>query len=78
MNDKNRKQIQKWIDNLEEIKTGIEKMVLDETDKYDNMPESLQESERGESIQEAIENLDSSTMSIDDAIEYLQEAKNET
>ena len=24
MNDKNRKQIQKWIDNLEEIKTGIE------------------------------------------------------
>lgn len=75
MNDKNRKQIQKWIDNLEEIKTGIENMVFEETDKYDNMPESLQESERGESIQEAIENLDSSTMSIDDAIEYLQEAK---
>lgn len=75
MNDKNRKQIQKWIDNLEEIKTGIENMVLDETDKYDNMPESLQETERGESILEATENLDSSTMSIDDAIEYLQEAK---
>lgn len=75
MNDKNRKQIQKWIDNLEEIKTGIDNMVFDETDKYDNMPESLQESERGESIQEATENLDSSTMSIDDAIEYLQEAK---
>lgn len=75
MNDKNRKQIQKWIDNLEEIKTGIENMVFEETDKYDNMPESLQESEHGESIQEAIENLDSSTMSIDDTIEYLQEAK---
>lgn len=75
MNDKNRKQIQKWIDNLEEIKTGIEKMVFEETEKYDNMPESLQETERGESIQEAIENLDSSTMSIDDTIEYLQEAK---
>lgn len=75
MNDKNRKQIQKWIDNLEEIKTGIEKMVFEETDKYDNMPESLQETERGESIQEAIENLDSSTMSIDESIEYLQEAK---
>lgn len=75
MNDKNRKQIQKWIDNLEEIKTGIEKMVFEETEKYDNMPESLQETERGESIQEAIENLDSSTMSIDESIEYLQEAK---
>jgi hypothetical protein len=37
------------------------------------MPESLQESERGEAMQEAIDNLESASSSLEEAIDYLNE-----
>ena len=58
MNAQGRKEIAKHIASLEEIKNKLESMRDDEEEKYDNMPEGLQESERGEQMQEAIEALD--------------------
>ena len=73
MNKQNRRDLQGYVDSLEEIKSNIETMMEDEQSKLDNMPESLQESERGEAMQEAIDNLESAVSSIEEAIDYLNE-----
>ena len=74
MNKQNRKVIEGYIDSLEEIKQNVEDMLYEEQEKIDNMPEGLQESERGYAIQFAIENLESASDSIGDAIDYLNDA----
>ena len=73
MNAKQRKELQGYADGLEKIKCAIEEMREDEECKFDNMPEGLQESERGEAIQEAIDNLESASSSLEEAIDYLNE-----
>ena len=74
MNSKQRKQIEKWIDSINEIKEGVESMQEDETEKLDNMPENLQESERGEQMQNGIENLEAAASSLEEAIDSLNSA----
>lgn len=74
MNKQNRKMIEGYIDSLEDIKQNIESMLDEENEKYDNMPEGLQESERGEAMQNAIDNLESASDAIGDAIDYLNDA----
>lgn len=73
MNAKQRKALQGYADSLEEIKSNIETMIEEETEKLDNMPESLQYSERGESMQEAIDTLEGAAQSIEEAIDYINE-----
>lgn len=73
MNAKQRKELQGYVDQLEEIKSCLETMQEDETEKLDNMPEGLQESERGESMQEAIDTLEGAAQSIEEAIDYINE-----
>ena len=62
MNNSRRKQIEKVIDELEKIRN-------DEQDYFDNMPENLQYSERGEKSEFAIDALEF-------AIDQLQEILN--
>lgn len=73
MNKQNRRDLQGYVYSLDEIKCAIEEMQEDETEKLDNMPEGLQESERGEAMQEAIDNLESASSSLEEAIDYLNE-----
>lgn len=73
MNAKQRKELQGYADSLDEIKSCLETMQEDETEKLDNMPESLQESERGDVMQAAIDNLESAASSLEEAIDYLNE-----
>lgn len=75
MNKTQRNQIEKWIDSLTEIKEGVESMQEEEQDKLDNMPENLQESERGEQMQNGIENLEAAASSLEEAIDYLESAQ---
>ena len=75
MNKKDRKVISGWIDKLEEIKSEIEDMQTEEECKFDNLPEGIQESERGERMIESIEYLGDSVSSIEEAIDSLNEAK---
>lgn len=79
MNNKRRKQIyaaiektQSAIDLLEEAENiltetlgEIEEIESDEQDAYDNLPESLQMSERGEVMEEAVSNLQDAESSLD-------------
>ena len=73
MNKQNRRDLQGYADSLDEIRSNIETMMEEEQEKLDNMPESLQESERGEAMQEAIDNLESAASSLEEAIDYINE-----
>lgn len=61
-------------DKLEELKSEIEGISEEEQESYDNLPESLQDGERGEKMQSAIDNLEYATSYMDDIISYLQDA----
>ena len=74
MNKQDRKMIEGYISSLRDIMQNVEDMLDEEQEKLDNMPEGLQESERGMAIQNAIDNLDSASDPIGDAIDYLNEA----
>ena len=74
MNKERRKQIDGMIAKLDNIKEHISDILDDEQNAFDNMPESIQYSERGYNMQEAIDNLDDSIGNIVDAIDNLYEA----
>lgn len=74
MNKTQRNQIEKWIDSLTEIKEGVESMIEEENEKYENMPENLQDSEHGEKMYEGIENLEAASSSLEEAIDSLEYA----
>lgn len=58
---------------IDGLKDEVDAIRQDEQDKYDNLPESLQGSERGEAIQEAIDTLESADSSLDDALRALRD-----
>ena len=74
MNNTRRKSIQKIYDRLEELMQDIEALQEEEQDAFDNMPENLQCSERGEAMEEAIESLESAANSVQEALDCLEEA----
>ena len=73
MNAQGRKEIAKHLASLNDIKDKLESMRDDEEMKYYNMPEGLQDSERGVQMQEAIDALDNAVNSLDEAIDSLNE-----
>ena len=73
MNKQNRKELQGYVDSLEEIKSNIETMMEEEQSKFDNMPEGLQESERAEAMQNAIDQMEYGIDSLQEAIDNLSE-----
>ena len=78
MNKQRRKDIDTIIQTLEEIREQIQ-FVLEEKQEYlDNIPENLQNSERYETAQTAVSELEEADGSIDDIIEHLENAKDGT
>jgi len=92
MNATQRKQIYKLISALSGVDTmdyvaatgAIERVIADlesirddEQDKYDNMPESLQSSDRGDTMQEGIDDLESAIEALNTATEALTEVNEE-
>ena len=74
MNNTRRKSIQHVIDRLEELRQEIETLQEEEQSALDNLPESLQESERGQAMAEAVDNLEYAAGSVCEAVEYLTDA----
>ena len=84
MNKERRTRLEKLIEKLEEIKDSIndirdeiECVKDEEQEAYDNMPESIQQSDRGCNMEENIDDLDSAydidiEDSVDEIIDYLQ------
>lgn len=82
MNKSRRKRIASAIDTLEKItnydliesiKSEIEDILWEEDDAYNNMPENLQYSIRGEESSEAIDNLQEAVDKLDGAIDILND-----
>ena len=74
MNKVRRKKIEAIQEQLGALKDLIEEIMEEEQEAYDNLPESLQESERGEAMYNAIDALDSAIYSCEEVDEYLGSA----
>lgn len=73
MNKQRRKYLAEAVDKLTEAMLIVDGVRNDEQDAFDNMPESLQYSERGEQMEEYIDNLDEAYGNISDVADALQE-----
>lgn len=73
MNDARRKEIGKAVQLLEDAKNILEYVCDEEQGAFDNMPESLQSSERGEAMEEAIDVLSDTYDELQDHIDNLME-----
>ena len=73
MNKQRRKIISECTLQIEQIKSTLEDVKMDEEFAFDNMPENLQGSERGEEMEEAIDCLEEVIDTLDDAIEQLSQ-----
>ena len=58
MNKARRKKLGEIIDQLEYLREDLDAVASEERDAYDNLPESLQESDRGCAMEEAADELD--------------------
>jgi formiminotetrahydrofolate cyclodeaminase len=59
---------------LEEIKATLEEIAEEEDEAFNNIPESLEGTERYEAAEAANENLESAVSSFEELLEYLEEA----
>lgn len=71
MNNKRRKEVSKVVDALTEISQTLSILAEEENEAFDNLPESLQESSRGDDMQEWIDRLEGAQATIDEVIDEL-------
>ena len=74
MNTIRRKELEGIVAALEDIRESIDCILYDEQEAYDNLPESLQESERGEAMENAIDAMGDAENMLEDVISYLNDA----
>lgn len=70
MNKERRSRINQIISELESLKYDIENVVEEEQEAYDNLPESIQYSKRGESMSDNVSDLEDAA---NDIISTLQD-----
>ena len=75
MNKSRRSRIDEIIQKIEDLCSDIDLIREEEDTAYYNLPESLQESERGEAMTDAITNLEDAISTLEDATDYLHDAK---
>lgn len=74
MNKNRRKQIEALIAQLEDLQPEIDNLASEERECYDNLPESLQDSERGWQMSAAADALEEAQSSFEEVLAQLQEA----
>jgi len=72
MNKARRAVLNKIINSLVDLKSELYTICDEEECAYDNMPESLQESERGENMQEAVDAMNDAYDHIEEAVDSLE------
>lgn len=73
MNKERRRDIRKSITFLDEAREALEIVKDDEEESFENLPEGIQCSERGEKMEEAISVLEDVISSLEDHVESLGE-----
>lgn len=74
MNNTRRKLLQSIINKLNNCSLELESIKDEEQEAFDNFPEGLQVSERGEAMENAIGEMESAISSIEDAITSIETA----
>lgn len=74
MNNIRRKQLDLIIERIAALIADVEFLVEEEQSYFDNMPEGIQCSEKGNRAEENINNLDMAVTSFEEVIEYINEA----
>lgn len=74
MNAARRKQLAAARELIEQAQAIIQEVASDEGEAFENIPESLQEGERGQAMQEAISELESAESCCDDALTAIDNA----
>lgn len=81
MNEETKQKLNEIHSRLDAIRSEIDSLQSEEEDYMWNIPENLQESDRYYAAEEAVDNLESASSSVDDAIgtldELLEEEKHE-
>ena len=75
MNDNRKKEINRVIEQLDELRSEIERIAEEEGDDYDNLPEAIQYSERGERMTEVVRALEDQAFALEDIINELTDTK---
>ena len=73
MNKERRKRLAAAVSKLEEVKESMEALCEEEQDAYDNLPESLQDSERGEQMSDCIDALGEAVSDLEGIIDTLND-----
>lgn len=73
MNKERRIKIRNIIKEIEQVKEKLQDVLNEEESVFDNMPENLQYSMRGEESEESIDYMDEAVDALDNAIEQLEE-----
>lgn len=73
MNNVRRKELRSIITEIETVKTRLDSVLSDEQDAFDNLPEGLQCSMRGEDMEETIDAMESACDSLDEVIDGLSD-----
>lgn len=82
MNQQRRKAIEKLratlakfdANEIEELRDAVQALAEEEREAYDNMPESLQQSERGEAASGAADALENAVSALESLVEAVNEA----
>jgi hypothetical protein len=75
MNDGRRKLIAKVVSRISEARGLLEEIHADEQSAYDNMPLSLQESERGERMAEVLFEIENAVADLENLESVLEDAQ---
>jgi DNA repair ATPase RecN len=74
MNKENRKKLEKAISLIDNAKEIVERIKDEEQDKFDNLSEGLQQSDKGEKFEDNVSTLDEVLSQLDEAIDGINTA----
>jgi hypothetical protein len=74
MNAAQRKTLSEKISIVEDLISELQNIRDEEQEKYDNMPEGLQSGDKGEAIQQAVDNLDSAISAAEECRDGIENA----
>ena len=72
MNEQSRKEITEIVRTLSDCRTKVEVLKDTEEEKLENMPDNLKQGDKGQAMEEAIENFRNAVDDIDNAISSLE------
>ena len=75
MNNSRRKRLAEIQERLQDIMSALDEIRNEEQEAYDNLPESIQYSERGDVMTDAIDNIDEAVSTLEDVDTYIDDAK---